>query len=102
MFTVVYRWRIKPEKEATFCNVWRRRTEKIHAVCGSYGARLHRESDGSYFSIALWPSRALWESDVNLPDDAQDARLFRESILETLPVIAGDVIDDAWQQHAVE
>ena len=98
MFTVVYRWRVKPEKETDFCRVWRRRTEKIHAVSGSYGARLHRQPDGSYFSIALWPSRSLWESDIDLPDDAEDARLLRESILETLPVIMGEVVDDFWQQ----
>ena len=101
MFTVVYRWRVKPGKEAVFCDVWRRRTEKIHAVSGSYGARLHRQPDGAYFSIALWPSREAWESNVPLPDDEEDARLFRESVAETLPPITGDVVDDYWK-HAFD
>lgn len=63
----------------------------------SYGSRLHREQDGTYCAIALWPSREAWEvTGPPLPDDSEDAAAFRASLAETLPTITMEVVDDLW------
>ncbi|GAC1389534.1 MAG: hypothetical protein NVSMB31_05580 [Vulcanimicrobiaceae bacterium] len=96
MFTVIYRWRVKPELEPEFLRVWHVRTKKIEEHCGSYGARLHKSDDGTYVSIALWPSRDAWDAPMNLPDDTEDDRIFRASIQERLPTQTMTVVDDLW------
>lgn len=53
---VLYRWRIKPGKEAEFRAAWVEGTKLIHEKCGSYGARLHEGADGLFWSYARWPS----------------------------------------------
>ncbi len=79
--------------------MWRRRTEKIHAMRGSFGARLHREPDGTYTSIALWPSREAWEAETPpLPDDAEDGKIFRESLSDVFPPLTMELVDDYWRQ----
>ncbi|MDQ6929510.1 MAG: antibiotic biosynthesis monooxygenase [Candidatus Eremiobacteraeota bacterium] len=96
MFTVIYQWRIRPELEAEFLRVWHVRTQKIEEHCGSFGARLHKGDDGTYFSVALWPSREKWETFSQLPDDAEDERIFRASIQEFLGTKTMVVVDDLW------
>ncbi|PZR56943.1 MAG: hypothetical protein DLM50_07175 [Candidatus Meridianibacter frigidus] len=97
LFTVIYRWRVKPEMEGEFRQIWHIRTEKIRAVKESYGSRLHREPDGMYCAIALWPSREAWESTAPaLPGDSEDEATFRATLVTTLPVIAMEVVDDLW------
>ena len=53
---VLYRWRLKPGREAEFAAAWAEGTALIHKACGSYGARLHEGSDGLLWSYAAWPS----------------------------------------------
>ena len=96
MFTVIYHWRVKPELEAEFLRVWHARTLKIETSCGSNGSRLHKSEDGTYYAIALWPSRERWETPVTLPDDAEDDRIFRASIEEHLGTHTMTVVDDLW------
>ncbi|GAC1656424.1 MAG: hypothetical protein NVS9B12_08110 [Vulcanimicrobiaceae bacterium] len=96
MFTAIYRWRVKPELEAEFLRVWHIRTQKIEEHGGSFGARLHKGDDGTYYSIALWPSREAWEAPLNLPDDAQDERTFRASVQEYLGTQTMVMVDDLW------
>jgi heme-degrading monooxygenase HmoA len=98
MFTVIYRWRIKPDLESAFRTAWHNRTEKIYAVRGSYGSRLHREPDGTYCVIALWPSCEAWEApEPPLPDDEADAATFRDSVAEWLPTLTMETVDDLWR-----
>jgi len=97
MFTVIYRWHIKPEMEEAFRRAWHRRTEKLCATRSSYGSRLHRELDGTLCAIALWPSREAWEvTEPPLPDDGDDATIVRESVAEWLPTLTMEAIDDLW------
>jgi len=96
-FTVIYRWRVRPGLEADFRRAWHRRTEKIHAVRGSHGSRLHVESDGTYCAIALWPSREAWEAaEPPLPDDEADKKAFEDAVAEWLPALTMQVADDLW------
>ncbi|MFY0638856.1 GNAT family N-acetyltransferase [Maricaulis maris] len=55
---VLYRWKLKPGREAEFETAWAEGTRRIHAACGSYGAILHRGEDGLYWSYAAWPDEA--------------------------------------------
>lgn len=53
---VVYRWTLKPGREADFETAWSEGTRLIHETCGSFGANLHVDENGDYVSYALWPS----------------------------------------------
>jgi hypothetical protein len=98
MFTVIYRWRIRAEMEEAFLRAWHRRTEKIYSTQGSLGSRLHREDDGTYCAIALWPSQDAWrKNEPPLLDDEEDAATFRDAIVEALPTMTMDAIDDLWR-----
>jgi heme-degrading monooxygenase HmoA len=98
VFTVVYRWRIKPAYEAKFLAAWHSRTERIYRERGSYGSRLHREPGGIYCAIALWPSEEAWKAtEPALLDDETDAEVFATSIQEQFPTITMESIDDLWR-----
>tara|TARA_R110002072_G_scaffold64835_11_gene160969 strand:- start:1873 stop:2706 length:834 start_codon:yes stop_codon:yes gene_type:complete len=53
---ILYRWRLKPGREAEFRVAWAEGTRLIHQRCKSWGARLHEGEDGLFWSYALWPS----------------------------------------------
>lgn len=54
----LYRWKLKPGREAEFESAWAEGTRRIHEACGSYGAVLHHDGDGTYWSYAAWPDEA--------------------------------------------
>ena len=55
-FAVLYRWKLKPGREQDFKQAWAEATRLIHEHCGSYGACLHEDVDGTVWSYARWPS----------------------------------------------
>jgi heme-degrading monooxygenase HmoA len=57
MFIVLYRWRIKPEKEDQFIEGWAEVTDYFRKNWNSLGSRLHRGSDGVYYGYAQWRSK---------------------------------------------
>ena len=95
-FVVIYRWRIKDGAEAAFRTAWHRMTERIHAVRKSFGSRLHIEPDGTYCAIALWPSREAWQATQPPLDDKEDQRTLQEAIVERLPTLTMELVDDLW------
>ena len=102
MFTVIYRWRVRPDMDEQFRRAWFNRTQEIFAARGSYGSALHREDDGTYCAIALWPSREAWQAaEPAIPGGQAGAALFGESIAESLPVQAMTAIDNAWKLPAM-
>lgn len=56
---VLYRWRLKPGRDAEFREAWAEGTRRIHSACASYGAALNRGDDGLYWSYAVWPSEVV-------------------------------------------
>lgn len=56
---VLYRWRLKPGRDAEFRAAWTEGTRRIHQTCGSHGATLHQDADGLYWSYALWPDETV-------------------------------------------
>ena len=87
-FIVIYRWRLHPEKEAQFQQVWSRNTPLIIERCGGLGSRLHKAEDGTWLAYAQWPDKATWERSYAVPEwDAEGSKLFLEAILESFPRI---------------
>jgi hypothetical protein len=66
MFTVLYKWRIRPGLERQFIDSWSEITVYYRENAGSLGSRLHRGSDGYWYGYAQWPSdevrRAAFEN----------------------------------------
>jgi heme-degrading monooxygenase HmoA len=59
MHVVIYRWRVKSDKEAVFLEGWAELTEAIYRTRGSLGSRLHRAADGTWVAVAQWPSEEV-------------------------------------------
>lgn len=96
---VIYRWKIKPDMEELFTTSWAEGTRRIHKRCGSFGARLHRDDDGLFWSYALWPSEDRRQSCM-AEHDWSSMECFKsmqacieERLPETLLTIAGDQLD---------
>lgn len=62
MLVAVYWWRAHPGKEAQFREAWRRGTEQITCIYGSFGSRLHQDRDGRFVGYAEWPDEGAWRA----------------------------------------
>jgi heme-degrading monooxygenase HmoA len=101
MFVAVYWWRVHPGKEEQFREAWRRGTEAITRIYGSYGSRLHQNSDGRFVGYAEWPDEQSWQAafDRKMVYDDKEARaMFVDAVAEApadhAPVFAMTVTDD--------
>ncbi|QQS41210.1 MAG: antibiotic biosynthesis monooxygenase [Acidobacteriota bacterium] len=56
-FTVLYRWRLREGSERKFVDAWTEVTEYHLANSGSFGSRLHKGNDGTWYAYAQWPSQ---------------------------------------------
>lgn len=93
-FSVLYRWRLHPGREAAFIAAWTRVSEDLKAK-GSLGSRLHRGPDGVWYSYAQWPSAEARERAFALPSGAPDAaEIMRQAIAERLPEIVLESVSD--------
>jgi heme-degrading monooxygenase HmoA len=87
-FVVLYRWRLRPEAEASFVRAWSRVSELLLEQRGSLGSRLHRGSDGLWYSYAQWPSAdARAQAFAADPVDAEASRHMKAAIAEELPEV---------------
>lgn len=72
MFTVIYSFKVKPNREDQFIESWKRLTELIYEFEGSLGSRLHKEDDLKYVAYAQWPNKDRWENfGQNMPDSSK-------------------------------
>jgi len=99
MFVVLYRWRIKKEREAEFRAAWARATERIVARYGALGSRLHQVDDGSWLAYAQWPDRESWmrmrSSPPAAPEEFAQMRAAEESPgAYPVPFLTMTVMDD--------
>lgn len=101
MFVAVYWWRVHPGKEDQFRAAWRRGTELITQIYGSYGSRLHRDADGRFVGYAEWPDEATWRAAFDrkmVYDEPATRAAFVDAIAETPagndPIFTMTVIDD--------
>lgn len=58
MFYALYTWELNESLAAQFVGEWERVTVEVYENCGSYGARLFRDEEGLYYSIAKWNSKS--------------------------------------------
>lgn len=101
MFVAVYWWRVHPGKEEQFRKAWRRGTEHITRIYGSYGSRLHRDRDGRFVGYAEWPDEATWRAAFEqkmVYDDPETRAAFVDAIAEAPvaaePIFTMTVVDD--------
>jgi len=95
MDAVLYRWRIKPGMEEQFVDGCQRVTRAIRANCGSFGSRLHRAADGTWFGYARWPHAARGSACGQ--GESEGLRLMSEATahLDELPAeIVVDLLDE--------
>ena len=91
---VLYRWKLKTDRENDFVAAWARLTDVLREQCGAYGSRLHRCTDGTYLAYSYWPSRQAWElAQIHAPKSAARA-LMAAAIEERFPDSHMDVVDD--------
>lgn len=94
-FAVLYRWRLHAGREAQFIEAWSQVSELLLQQRGSLGSRLHKGSDGLWYSYAQWPSAAARENAFALPSVDTDAGVrMREAVAESLPEVVLESISD--------
>ena len=99
MFVVLYRWKIRPGREDAFTEAWSRISDLLLKERGSLGSRLHRGSDGLWYSYAQWPSaQARKDAFAQGPVDAAASERMNAAILERFPEVVLDPCADFLQQ----
>lgn len=94
MFIILYRWRIKPEKEAQFIEAWSEITAFYRENFDSLGSRLHRGDDGIFYAYAQWNSVGQREKAFqNVPDFESRGRM-REAIEESFEEVRLEIVSD--------
>ena len=78
--------------EQQFVDGWERVTLAIRSECGSYGSRLHRGDDGTWFAYARWPS-AEARAQCDLQEE-EGLRLMQEAIDERFSEITCELVSD--------
>ena len=94
-FAVLYRWRLHQGAEQSFISAWSRISALLLSEHGSLGSRLHRASDGWWYSYAQWPSaQAREQAFAGGSPDTEAGRQMREAIEESLPELVLESISD--------
>jgi heme-degrading monooxygenase HmoA len=94
-FVVLYRWRLHAGKEAQFIEAWSRVSDLLLRQRGSLGSRLHKGSDGLWYSYAQWPSAEAREDAFSRPSvDAEAGQRMRDAIDQSLPEVVLESIAD--------
>lgn len=99
MFTVLYTFRAKPGMEETFQRSWAFITEEYMRTRGSLGSRLHKDENGTFVAIALWPDREHWEAQgpTDSPELANARDRMREACEEIQTTHELVVVQDLWR-----
>ena len=88
MFSVIYKFEIKPDRKESFEKSWKDLTLLIYDYAGSLGSRLHKKDECNYIAYAQWPNKETWENSSNkLPEKSNEiSKLMKESCIsiETL------------------
>lgn len=93
-FIVLYRWRIHADLEGDFIDAWSRVSDALRRR-GSLGSRLHRGSDGVWYSYAQWPSAQARQDAFALgsADPSVSARM-QAAIAESWPEVILEPVAD--------
>ena len=104
MFCVIYRFTVKPDREAQFRRYWLAVTTWYYRNAGSLGSRLHRADTGEHIGYAQWPSRHVWERQrVESDTEAQAHRQAMRACCESIEVVSElETTDDLLQQDPAD
>jgi heme-degrading monooxygenase HmoA len=95
MIAILYRWRIKPEKEQQFIDSWSEVTKFLLDNRGSLGSRLHRGNDGLFHGYAQWKSDEERQNAFRNSAEISDSiNKMRDSIEESFAEIILEPIAD--------
>jgi len=96
MFVVLYRWRIRVNLEQQFVENWSARTAYLREKYDSLGSRLHRGSDGIWYSYAQWKTAEQREQafDAESSKVSETSQKMREAIEENFPEIQLEITSD--------
>ena len=94
MFIVLYRWRIKPEKESQFIAAWSEITAFYRENFDSLGSRLHRGSDGLFYAYAQWKSESDREKAFADSSKTAAGKIMRAAIAESFEPITLEKLSD--------
>lgn len=94
MFIVLYRWRIKPEKEVQFIESWSEITAYYRENFDSLGSRLHRGNDRIFYAYAQWKSEEDREKAFENAPKFEAGGKMREAIEERLEPIILETLSD--------
>lgn len=94
MFTVIYRWRIKPEFENQFVESWSEITEYLMKNFGALGSRLHRGSDGLWYAYAQWQTSEMRDYAFQNSPEMPVREKMKQAIEESFPEIRLEIIAD--------
>lgn len=99
-FAVLYRCKLRAGMEASFVEAWSRVSELLLAQRGSLGSRLHRGTDGVWYSYAQWPSaEARDKAFAAGPVDAAAEQQMSAAIAERFPELVLESIADFMVTH---
>ena len=74
---------------------WSRVSAGLLRERGSLGSRLHRGSDGIWYSYAQWPSSSARDEAFALPAvDPHAGQMMHDAILERLPEVVLEPVAD--------
>lgn len=94
MFVILYRWRIKSEKEAQFIEAWSEVTAYYRENFDSLGSRLHRGDDGIFYAYAQWKSAEQREKAFENAVELEAGTKMREAIEERFPEVRLEILSD--------
>ena len=87
-FIVLYKWRLHPDAEAEFVQAWSRVSDLLRSERGSLGSRLHKGSDGLWYSYAQWPNAdARQEAFAAGPIESDALEKMEQAIAERFPEV---------------
>ena len=96
MFSVIYKFEIKPDRTDSFEKSWKNLTLLIYEYAGSLGSRLHKKDECTYIAYAQWPNKETWEDSSNkLPEKSYEiSALMRESCISIETLYELELIED--------
>ena len=94
MLIFLYRWRIKPEKEAQFIEAWSEITAYYREHFDSLGSRLHRGDDGIFYAYAQWKFAEQREEAFANTHKPEARKKILEAIEESFPEVRLEILSD--------
>ncbi|MCU7553204.1 antibiotic biosynthesis monooxygenase [Alteromonas sp. ASW11-19] len=93
MYIVMFRFVVKPGKEAQFLAAWPTTTQGIYLFKGSLGSRLHRNKNGEFIAYAQWPDEATWQAAASI-EMSEDYEQSREDMRAALNLESTEILHE--------